>query len=290
MRTDLLEDPDVVSISTAVGMDEYSVVGRLLKLWGWVSQHTTDGRNVRVTDQFLDRFVNCSGFCSALRTCNWLSGSDLALTFPKFDRHNSNTAKARALEAEAKKIRRDDSDVGQMSDKKELKCPTRYNSSLISSSPSSSLEGVVRGNHSPPTLEMVVKACQGGGSSAPIPKSEGEAFWHHYEAIGWVTGNNIPVRNWRSKLIEWHNDQLSKDAEKKAKSNGFQKPISTLPKLPSQFVNKTDEEEAIGTIQGLMQEKELSKGQADMVKAALKKLTKIPTRIEQFCKERGLLI
>lgn len=96
MRHNLETDPDVLRIAEAVGIDRFSVVGRLHMIWSWADQHSVDGCAIGATDVFLDELVCCAGFCKSLRKVGWLSGRDWDLVFPGFARHNGETAKKRA--------------------------------------------------------------------------------------------------------------------------------------------------------------------------------------------------
>lgn len=96
MRHNLETDPDVLRIAEIVGVDRFSVVGRLHAIWTWADQHSIDGCAVRATTLFLDEMVCCANFCDALRTVGWLAGRDWDLQFPNFDRHNGESAKKRA--------------------------------------------------------------------------------------------------------------------------------------------------------------------------------------------------
>lgn len=90
------DKPEVVGISIAVKMDRDAVVGKLFRLWAWADAHSISGAAVPVTDAFIDDITRRKGFAAALRKVGWLRGEDGALTFPNFDRHNGETAKARA--------------------------------------------------------------------------------------------------------------------------------------------------------------------------------------------------
>lgn len=79
--------------------DTDMVVGKLIRLWAWADLQTVDGDCVMCTDDFIDRTVFCKGFAKALRSVGWLTGEDGALGFPNFERHNGETAKARAESA-----------------------------------------------------------------------------------------------------------------------------------------------------------------------------------------------
>jgi hypothetical protein len=54
MRVDLPNDPAVIAISVATGLDEYAVVGRLHKLWSWADSQSRDGHAASVTEKWVD--------------------------------------------------------------------------------------------------------------------------------------------------------------------------------------------------------------------------------------------
>lgn len=138
IRVDLSDDPNVYIMSDILSIDCPTVVGHLCLFWGWMDRHTPDGNGLKLTESVIDKRVGREGFASAMRTVGWLQGEDMALEIPNFDRHNGNSAKARALESEAKRLRRQEKsnpvqqvsdkqkkNVGQASDKKTKKSPTR---------------------------------------------------------------------------------------------------------------------------------------------------------------------
>lgn len=47
-----------------------------------------------------------------------------------------------------------------------------------------------------------------------INSTEREAarFFHHYEGVGWVKGNTLPIKNWHSVAHAWLNDPRSRQA------------------------------------------------------------------------------
>ena len=96
MRHNLETDPDVLRIAAHVGVDRFSVDGRLHMIWAWADQHSIDGCAISATTSFLDELVCCAGFCKALRSVGWLDGRDWELSFPNFSKHNGETAKKRA--------------------------------------------------------------------------------------------------------------------------------------------------------------------------------------------------
>jgi len=97
MRKDVPSDPAVVRISRATGVDADAVVGKLHRLWSWADTHTSNGHASGVDAVWLDDFVRCDGFASAMIAAGWLILSDEGLTFVNFDRHMGKPAKVRAL-------------------------------------------------------------------------------------------------------------------------------------------------------------------------------------------------
>ena len=106
MRIDLRDDPDVIAMAARTGLDEYAVVGRLHSAWSWADAHTTDGHAPGVTPAWLDRYVLAEGFAAAMASVGWLEQSDHGITFPNFERHNTQTGKQRALAANRQANRR----------------------------------------------------------------------------------------------------------------------------------------------------------------------------------------
>lgn len=94
------EKEEVLAITARLGWDDADLtVGKLFRLWRWFDQHTTNGNAARVTPTLLDRIIGVSGFCEAVQEVGWLQISECGVTLPKFDRHNGQTAKSRALTA-----------------------------------------------------------------------------------------------------------------------------------------------------------------------------------------------
>jgi hypothetical protein len=138
IRVDLTDDPAVFMLSDILKLECPTLVGHLVMFWSWMNRHTSDGTAIKLTENVIDKKIGVIGFASAMRQVGWLSGHDMALELPHFERHNGDSAKARALESEAKRLRRNIKDlpqppstqkqeitVGQMSDNSHSECPTR---------------------------------------------------------------------------------------------------------------------------------------------------------------------
>jgi hypothetical protein len=94
------DKPEVFLMADRLGIDPDAVLGKLVRVWVWADQQTTDGNAPSVTSSLLDRITGVSGFAAALQQVGWLTNSDDGLIFPNFTRHNGQTSKARALTAQ----------------------------------------------------------------------------------------------------------------------------------------------------------------------------------------------
>jgi hypothetical protein len=97
MRHDLADDPAVIRLASLCGMDEDAVIGKLFRLWSWADRHSKDGQVDGVDLDWVDRLARCDGYGAALVRVGWLVETGEGLSFPRFDRHCSDTAKTRAL-------------------------------------------------------------------------------------------------------------------------------------------------------------------------------------------------
>lgn len=93
----LPDKPEVLAIAAILDLDPDAVVGKLVRVWIWADQHTTDGNARGVTRSFIDRCAAIPGFADAMVSVGWLLFGDGCLMIPNFDHHNGETAKARAL-------------------------------------------------------------------------------------------------------------------------------------------------------------------------------------------------
>lgn len=106
MRADIAEDPAVIGIAATLGLDEFSVVGRLQVLWSWADGQSRDGHARGVTQEWVNRKVQCDNFAQAMCKFGWLQVTEAGIAFPNFDHHNGETAKSRALGTKRKQKQR----------------------------------------------------------------------------------------------------------------------------------------------------------------------------------------
>jgi hypothetical protein len=100
------DKPEICAIATQLRMDADMVVGKLIRLWSWITVNKISGSDLGVTKEFLDKLVGRKGFADALQAAGWLVVSDGKLSMPHFERHNSDAAKVRALTAQRVKRHR----------------------------------------------------------------------------------------------------------------------------------------------------------------------------------------
>jgi hypothetical protein len=94
------EKPEVLAITVALGWDDPDLtVGKLLKVWRWFDQHSTEGNARNVTSALLDRIIGVTGITQAMVNCGWMIVTEDGLQLPSFEVHNGKTAKDRLLTA-----------------------------------------------------------------------------------------------------------------------------------------------------------------------------------------------
>jgi len=106
IRHDLRDDPACLTLSDKLSDTRQTIVGLLVDFWTWADRHTPDGSLPNVTESAIDCIVNRQGFAAAMVLVGWLEKTKTGFEIPNFERHHGNSAKARALESEAKRIRR----------------------------------------------------------------------------------------------------------------------------------------------------------------------------------------
>jgi hypothetical protein len=99
-RTNLHQDPIVVKQAAALGRTAYEIAYAWLVVWGWARTHTADGFVSDVDHATIDAIAGIPGF--AQHAGRWLEFASEGVTFPCWDRHNSNGARERAQTNERK--------------------------------------------------------------------------------------------------------------------------------------------------------------------------------------------
>lgn len=99
MRTDLITDPRVVKLAVQLRQPRAMVVGACYVLWCLADQHSEDGNLDGYTPEVLDEMAGLPGFAAGLHAAGWLQVTADGLAVPRFDEHNSQSAKQRAQAA-----------------------------------------------------------------------------------------------------------------------------------------------------------------------------------------------
>lgn len=120
MRHDLHDDPAVIGMSAELEASTFEIVGKLHKVWSWADRHLPCGLcdDGIVTEKFINDMVVCETFTKAMKKVGWLQVSKRKIVFPNFNRHNSKSAKNRALHSSYVKQSRDDRKVTKPSPEK----------------------------------------------------------------------------------------------------------------------------------------------------------------------------
>lgn len=100
MRVDIHDQPEVIGIARRNGLNADAVVGKLVRIWGWADRITEDGHIPHVNRDYIDRLVQRKGFADAMAFVGWLADDGGIVVIPHFDRHNGESAKKRARDAE----------------------------------------------------------------------------------------------------------------------------------------------------------------------------------------------
>ena len=125
-RHDLIDAPEIRRLARACGVTRDDVYGKLFRLWSWFDRHSRNGRVADETDDLVDEIVGHSGFAAALVSVGWLDHDQGGIVIPNWDRHNSETAKQRALDAARKAAARDQEAVsGNEPDTPTQPCPAK---------------------------------------------------------------------------------------------------------------------------------------------------------------------
>jgi hypothetical protein len=99
MRTNLMTDPRVVRLAVQLRQPRALVVGACYVLWCLADQHSEDGCLTGYTAEILDELTGLQGFSAGMQAVQWLTISPDGLQVPRFDEHNSQSAKQRAQAA-----------------------------------------------------------------------------------------------------------------------------------------------------------------------------------------------
>lgn len=88
---------EVLAVAQALQMDVRVVACACMEFWEWADDETTNGFIAGLTTDSIDSLLGISGFGSALHAVGWLEIRNGGILLPRWERHNNQSAKARAL-------------------------------------------------------------------------------------------------------------------------------------------------------------------------------------------------
>lgn len=96
----LAAKPEVLKISRALGIHPDHAAGTCMRVWEWADDHTKTGHSDGVDFAQIGASIGCGEtFLVQMSKAGWLREENGGVTFPKFARHNSKSAKRRAVTA-----------------------------------------------------------------------------------------------------------------------------------------------------------------------------------------------
>ncbi len=122
----LVNRPEVGAIADRLDMDPRTVAACCMLVWEWADGCTTEGHIRNAGIKTIDRVAGTDGFALALDAVGWLRiHADGGVTFPRWGRHNGESAKQRALNSKRQKRLRHEASVAHVSRKKRHVLRTR---------------------------------------------------------------------------------------------------------------------------------------------------------------------
>lgn len=106
MRTDLRDDPRIIRTADLLSVPDATVIGAYFILWAYADTHSTNGA-LGLPPSRVDKIVGVEGFAKAAAQVTWLEvGADGLCFIPRFNTHNGQSAKKRAVDASRKAAKR----------------------------------------------------------------------------------------------------------------------------------------------------------------------------------------
>lgn len=96
--------PEIVRIARSLDRSVIEAAGSCMLVWSWADGNTTDGVVAGMTAADVSTVVGIHGIGEAMASVGWLVESESGLQFPNYVRHNGQTSKARALDANRKRV------------------------------------------------------------------------------------------------------------------------------------------------------------------------------------------
>lgn len=124
IQCSLPDSPKVARIASLVKIDADAVVGKLVRMWRWFGEHTTNGVTHIGAEFIDDRVVLCIGFVAACAhpEVRYAIIDGAKLTLPEWTKWNGSAAKTR-LKDNRRRAKNRAKDVSDLSRSKRDMCP-----------------------------------------------------------------------------------------------------------------------------------------------------------------------
>jgi DNA replication protein DnaT len=103
----LFEKIEVQMIAKTLKVDRDKAAALCIRVWRWADDQTEDGFVRWLAYADVDDVIGYKGIGKAMHDAGWLEEDRSGLMIPNFIRHNGQSAKRRALDAERKSRSRD---------------------------------------------------------------------------------------------------------------------------------------------------------------------------------------
>ena len=93
---------EIIRLARLLSMKHDEALGVVIRFWVWADSNTVDGVVDGVAPTDVDAVLSCPGLCRGLEAVGWLviDKEKERISIPKFERHNGESAKKRALNTE----------------------------------------------------------------------------------------------------------------------------------------------------------------------------------------------
>lgn len=213
MRKNLLGDPRVVRIMSALRADRFRTVGGLFAAWCLLDEQTTDGRLEGYTAEIFDELVGIPGIATAMQSVGWLEIGANFVAAPRFSEHNGQTAKRRAQDL-----------VRKMSAREADKCLAikRTKSGLENrEEKTNGTTNVVLVDNELPTGIAIDKSKESESSGIVFAMSSGTYDLSEQKLAGYVAAYRFDVRRELMKAAIWLRDKPHRRPRTKSTMQAF---------------------------------------------------------------------
>lgn len=99
VETHLLNKLEIFELADILSISKKEAAINCILVWSWFDNNSTDGMAKARSAKLLDCLCECEGFVAAMAQVGWIDMRGDSLTITNYDRHNSKSAKNRALGA-----------------------------------------------------------------------------------------------------------------------------------------------------------------------------------------------